>query len=539
MAIICRTIQNYKGFSKSACEYFCRLYRGSEENASDEIAYKVCCQLLIDTKDGIDITDMDSMSRPIYSGWIREIGAEQGFKRIMSENPLWCDNLYYNFGTTGKCRRYAIPSKVTKEFLRIQAATDYEKRLNIFDMKPIDRHTPFPIKTESRYTESNHKRLDVSDLMVNAVKTLRYKPVKVNFLAFRDYITELEAKLVLNQLSKKEQAVLPMLRGFKCLVMGSYESKKQKKERINGDPFCYITPEYNFTYTGRIMEVWGLQNISREARVVLLEGIDYCNLDIEKSQLNALNYFLKKHGLDNGAVSTLLNVGFAELTNHYHKDQIKSCIYNTIFNAGFSLLLESVDEISRFAGKNNVPFAPVERLLKPLGGVAKELADVLLKSKEYRDSKGCLVNACGGKLTPAHLNELISVKVDETIRKAQACSGEKPINPKEFDDYDFYAEESADWHESFYPSGKELLEGTQRDRDSAERKIALAFFLQGLEAYIIHTVTIAGEKNDYTPISNQHDGLIVIGNHLNVQKVMQQINRALDYNFVLAEKSII
>jgi hypothetical protein len=51
---------------------------------------------------------------------------------------------------------------------------------------------------------------------------------------------------------------------------------------------------------------------------------------------------------------------------------------------------------------------------------------------------------------------------------------------------------------------------TSKNNWEAKAKLA-AFFLQGQEAAFIHHVTILGPTHGYTPIANEHDGLVVLG----------------------------
>jgi hypothetical protein len=61
------------------------------------------------------------------------------------------------------------------------------------------------------------------------------------------------------------------------------------------------------------------------------------------------------------------------------------------------------------------------------------------------------------------------------------------------------------------PTGKTLcitdLKGNQEDK---KRRLA-AFVLQGFEAGFIHHLTLLSREYDYEVLSNQHDGLITLG----------------------------
>lgn len=230
-------------------------------------------------------------------------------------------------------------------------------------------------------------------------------------------------------------------------------------------------PSYCTQSSGRISENGGgLQSCSRLMKQAALDGIpDLHNYDLRSSQAYALLRELRLAGMDSSWLASHLGPGVFEeraVQLGLSKKTYKGFFFATIMGATHRWLtgesigsiqakLQQLHECDGDAAR--AQFDRVITQLAPLKGTVRTWARWLLESPDCPHRKKTqrrhyLENAAGQKL---------------------------------------------------------LLDGSVEPRQL--RRKAAAHILQGQEAAYIHHLTILSKNFDFTPISNQHDGLVTLG----------------------------
>lgn len=515
-------------FSIAACNYVQTLINWSSEKSRQLFCQLLCKTVFCHDYDkalemlGIKSEDIktskDKKAAKLLQGWrpiqyeiIREHQAAGDFKRLIDLKLLECDNDFFydkKDPENNKCKYYRIAKHVFDEFRRLRKIGKANK-MNLFSMTKISKGSARPYKkVQSKYDKSRHKKLYISDRMTRTYFNLTKRKCICNVYEFKKLLAHYEDELIKGTLSRKIAKLLPMLRKMDYIFDYDYDPQKSK--------FGYLTPAISFALTGRIFESFGLQ-IFKPVRAALLTGIDYINYDLEKSQLNILNYYRPSEAIQNSFVliDALEAMG-------YPKKLLKGAIYNTIFNAGYSVKLSKVKELREYAKQNKLSMKPVRELLEPLGDVAEELADTLV-GQQRQDGSWVNKNDC--VLTKSDFGRRIAKKVKRLIgqrsKKQKWCLN----NIDKIQDGDARAR---------------FVEMIKDDEKKAQKGIILAFYLQGLESYIIQTVINKIDERGFQVLSSQHDGLIVLGNNSQpeIQNVMSEINMELGYTFKLTQKPL-
>lgn len=496
-------------FTERACLYIHNLFKWSNNSSRN-----IYCQLLYDVKWRV------STNRPLYiplhSLWLKNEGAHEDFNQLTKLKLLLNDGTYsHGGGNKGKCLYYTIPEHIIVEFDRLSKLGG--KRVNIFTLKPYKHNeTPSPVKTESAWTESKHRKLYISSLQEAAVKEIMSEPVTVNLAELKWFLMEKEDRLIDGTISDKDKKYLPEIRELDYFLSYGYNKTK------TGD-FQTFVPKFEYCYTGRVIEIIGLQRLRADVRRALLKNVRCVNFDLKKSQLHVLNFYLIKNGLmqeskviedmlkNNGELTSLINDGYPE-------DLLKGVIYNVIFACGFGKDLTNLPAFKEAVFDLGLDYERVVRFFKAIAATSGKLARVLLE------------RALSSLKTVHHVvGDYQDHKMTEDELEARA-------NQKYQSYMKSYKKKYA------YAKTKNLPLPKLRDASSVKmaalKRMVLAMTLQGLESYIIHTITLRGKDYGYRVISNQHDGCIVVGDTDKVQNVMQEINNQLGYTFYLIEKPI-
>lgn len=516
-------------FSVAACNYIQTLINWSNEKSRQLFCQLLCKTVFCHDYDktlemlGIKSEDIktskDKKAAKLLQGWrpiqyeiIREHQAAGDFKKLIDLKLLECDNDFFydkKDPENNKCKYYRIAKHVSDEFRRLRKIGKANK-MNLFSMTKISKGSARPYKkVQSKYDKNRNEIPYISDRMTRTYFNLTKRKCICNVYEFKKLLANYEDRLIKGTLSRKVARLLPMLRKMDYIFDYDYDPQKSK--------FGYLTPAISFAFTGRIFESFGLQ-IFKPVRVALLTGVECINYDLEKSQLNILNYYRPSEAVQNSFVlmDTLEAMG-------YPKKLLKSAIYNTIFSAGYNNRLSAVIELKKYAKQNRLSMKPIRELLEPLGDVAEELADTLV-GQQRQD--GSWVNRNDCILTKNELDRRIIKKVKKFIgrqnKKQKWC----------FNNIDKIQDETLR-----AKLAKTLVDCKKR----AKRGVILAFYLQGLESYIIQTVINKIDEQGFQVLSSQHDGLIVLGNNSQpeIQNVMSEINKELGYDFRLVVKPII
>lgn len=426
---------------------------------------------------------------PLDSRWLRANDAE-GIKHLLAANILHCDNLYY----LGKCRYFYIPDPILQQFEQL-AFSAKPRDINIFTgkkhIKKPGRSKPVSTSTVSHYDNNGH--IKCSGLIIDAINSINNVPV--NVAALKRYAIRLNGWLARWQAQGKK--INNTGRFIKAAKAASGLVAHVEQFRDNDSDIVIYQPVYNPCYTGRIFELLrGLQGISASAKKCLLKGIEYTNFDLVSSQLHIMHYYTKSAQL----LDTIKNIYVTAKQLNLPKPIVKEAVYGTIFNCG-SFGNKGYQALKVYAATRLIDLSLIIEMLNIIARNCLQALDIFKASFYYYYQ-----NKAGQKLS---IKNILDMAEEEWVKfckkqKKRAC-------------YITTREEFID-HE-------------------CDKKL-LAFYIQGLEAYIIHALTIAGAQNGYKVISNQHDGIIVTGNAQNVYNVMAKINAELGYQFQLAQKNL-
>jgi hypothetical protein len=241
---------------------------------------------------------------------------------------------------------------------------------------------------------------------------------------------------------------------------------------IGDDGLFSYRPEYRPSKTGRVVEVGGgAQSCSKAMKVALFDRVpDLRNYDLRAAQGNVLLQELEDARLPRDWIERYLADADAAQTRGaalgISKGAYKDCLYATIMgapharhwepreNALFRAMLEEADENVENARALTIE---IHGALAPLKVEVDAWHEHLMTSPSCarldpsRKKIRTLLNACGLRFKPEE-----------------------------------------------HPPHK-------------RKKRAAAFVLQGQEAAFIHKLTMLGAEHGFQPISNQHDGLVVLG----------------------------
>lgn len=231
-------------------------------------------------------------------------------------------------------------------------------------------------------------------------------------------------------------------------------------------------PEFRTSYTGRIIEVGGgTQSCSREMKVAMFEGVPNLeNWDLKRAQAFILLQELEDAGLPRDWTEKYVwTPDVNEIRGEalgMSKDAYKTCLYATIMGATHT---------KYWNRKKNKIYDCLLRECQGDRGVAKALSLRVYSALAPLKKE---VGAWHDHL----MRDASCLRVDPSWKKARSLKNACRQHFK--------------------------LEGERADK--LARKAA-AFILQGQEAAFIHRLTMLGKDNGFLPISNQHDGLVVIG----------------------------
>ena len=236
------------------------------------------------------------------------------------------------------------------------------------------------------------------------------------------------------------------------------------------DGFGFYTPSYSPQRSGRLGELGGgTQSCSKAMKEAAFSGIENLfNYDLRSSQGYVLLQDLRLAGIDDTWVAAHLGPGAFE--QHagalaLSKGAYKKCFFATIMGAShrwlegehIGALQEKMLEVCGTPELARVKFKQVVKQLEPLKKVVRLWTEWLLESP--------------------------------------GCPHRKKTQRRE------YLENA---------TGQKLLLDGASDAKELTRKAA-AHMLQGQEAAFIHHLTILSKDSTFTPISNQHDGLVTLG----------------------------
>lgn len=343
---------------------------------------------------------------------------------------------------------------------------------NVWDMARCRK----PIIKSILYDEQKHAM--GSDLVRQAIKVLTGNISIVNMRRLECFWNRLNKPI-----KHAKEAGIPVAVSDRWVdrwsSLGAFIHNVKQENIDKGNGMWGYHPAYSIASSGRIFELGGgLQGLSKAIRKRALYEGDVINYDLSASQLRILAWMVG----DTALAGMIPNIYKQMQEWKYPKDIVKKAIYGYLFNAGH----EKNDGMKQLFAhrRHRIFFRSFLRLLHPFQDAIHRAIDIIMAQKITTQKRGAYwQNACDLIVTEAELINEAETEYESKIELL--CRGKK-----------------APWRniinrESFI--------------DAFVKRKLLAFYIQGIESYIIHRITVQGEKYGFVPISNQHDGLLVAG----------------------------
>ena len=384
-----------------------------------------------------------------------------------------------------------IPDKYIRENFRTFLNKKEKRELSNSDIiivKKYDRQnekcSEYCVNQKALYQITN-------DLLANAIcgcESTKLSPVPKKYSAMElnhygkhsKYTCKLaqDAAKLIRCTMNFDQALIAVTNQFELGIKSKYwhDVKKSHSDLRNimmirrkaGKDFGEISynPKYKIGSTGRIFEMGGgIQNLSgRIKQEVFGNSDEFRNYDIKSSQIAALAQECDKVGIDSKVLHEYISdksakVRYAEEIG-ISVDAWKSCILSIIFGANANSLFGNPFQVIKETHPGDE-----HRLYRKFIEVSKPIRDV----------------------------------IDEWIR----------LLPKYVDERS-YPRSSKKFVKKFLRNAAGNRISLETDQ-SLDKKYISSFILQGLESAYIHHLTILSKDYGFEVVSNEHDGLIVIG----------------------------
>ncbi len=459
------------GFNPQTKHLFSHILKGHELNLKDSEGWTPIASKLIEKKlNGADwkkLYERDLIEVSSYS-------KQQGRSREFRVRPDW-------FFKIQRMRPWTTTDILAAEYY------------NLCNGQSLKRKNP----TKTKYYDSNRNPIFVG-YQKKAVKLI--KPCKVNRKQVDDLLERRKLEVDLGLCSVKEE--LRYIHDLRC-----WEGIVRRMTSIEGD-FLIYESAWDSQDSCRITELdGGLQNASRELKEAMIKDTGYINLDLKSSQVYGAKTELSKFGIDTSWFDYYQVAGKQKLAANIgiSVDCWKGLLCS-ILMGGFpeinkkgELIAKNMDEL--------IKYKCVRKYVCPEVGI-----DVVWDVENNRYSY----------LVPNPDNPYRDSRVFEIVKNViKECrtliDGIKQWHDKLFDAYvantgnnkaRFIATNKADGrlNVSQYVTKRKHKYHLSNE---GKRKLA-AHILQGKEAAFIHYIT-AFSGEDFTVVSNQHDGLIIEG----------------------------
>lgn len=356
-----------------------------------------------------------------------------------------------------QCRKYLVSADLRDLILRWipNPADDNDEIVNLFDGKPYTVQAP---------QEWSHG-IYTSKVIRTAVRAIEGCPF--NYRAVAEHLDNLKKRANDAATASERARYERILQNDNACAMRICPGTTPDKEG-----FAVYKPEYRTIYTGRIVEVGGgSQSCSRAMKDAMFSG----NRDVRNYDLKRAQAFILLQELEDADLPRDWTEKYVHSVNANEeraaalgisKDAFKTCLYATVMGATHS---------THWNRKANDIFHRMVLEFDGDTGMAQK------RTMEVHAALGPLKGEVDGwhkhLMTSAHC-----ARVDSARKKLRTL---KNACGQHF-----------------------ALEGDRADK--LARKAA-AFILQGQEAAFIHRLTALGKRAGFVPISNQHDGIVVLG----------------------------
>ena len=428
---------------------------------------------------------------------------------------------YFHFNGKGKCREFKLQEKIWRRAIKIADSYTFtawdkltrndrrSKKVNLFTGK---QKYP-PMKNSPYLYTNNNKMYDIARLVKDSINSLQpcpfnphaiipyYNNVKKAFLTEAKKIGNLRKRLTRKYpettaknkskllIYKKANRKFQQIQGLYINISMALETILAQNPRSIGitTPDGKELMEYSAAYraqkSGRISEVHGgFQNITTPCKKLLLLDVpNIYNYDLKNSQAVLLLIELKACKIpckwleeyinDKDMRATLAKkVGISESC-------WKSCFYSVVMGSpagGISAVEKAIRKETKSSFKTKLKLKRFKRFARPLIDACRQWRNYLYHSPDtlykYKHKGYHWKNAC-----------------DMTFRE----------------------------YITDYKNNKTLLIETETGEtvtalitSCAVKRQIPAFYLQGKEAFFIHTLTLKCQRHGIPVYKNEHDGLI-------------------------------
>ncbi|MBD1843984.1 hypothetical protein H6F89_11350 [Cyanobacteria bacterium FACHB-63] len=435
--------------------------RISTEKKLSKEARRLYCHLLhcsnlleVDAEEYVVIS-ADLVNKVLGSPAHNEL-IESGLVDFTAEKPL-----------DGKCRTYKILDQHADEIYQAQYQSLLEDDLDPIYNLVTGKQAKY--RPSQRY---NTSRNEIPDLLLRSYDN-------ITICAFNKRQVKRHFAETYPEMPKRGSKEARTLQVDKyCFDM----TRAQECRRLSGDIWCY-RPSFEPQSTGRITERGGFQSCTTEMKQAAFYGIrDVFNFDMRSSQPNLLIILLERAGLDSSWLREYIS----------NKD-------NKFIYAERAGLLVGAWKKCLLAAIMGSPFPTKKQRNNPGNGYSS-IADYVWEAVAADKDAKYLVTL--GKLQKV-LQPLLKVMA----QWHKLLIEDAKQNPFQVGKEYFVRNEAG----CVFPLKDYLNEqGELINKEELKRRLA-AFHLQGMEALIVHTLTGLAEEFGFRVLSNQHDGLVVLG----------------------------
>ncbi len=398
----------------------------------------------------------------------------------------------------GRSREYRVRPDLFMQIQNMRPCSSTEiiaaKYYNLCNGKPLNRKKP----EKTKYYDSNRNPI-FTEYQKKAVKLI--KPCRVNRKAVDLILIQRKLAIDLGLCNKRE-----LLRHFHDLRC--WEGIVRRMVSEEGD-FIVYEPAWDSQDSCRITELdGGLQNASRELKDAMIKDTGYINLDLKGSQVYGAKAELEKFGIDTSWFDYYQRAGKQKLADDIgiEVDNWKGLLCS-ILMGGFP----SINKKGKLIAKNMdelLKYKCVRKYVCPEVGIDVEWD---AENNRYNYLVPDPDNPYG------NISRVFEIVKDVIKHCRPLIEGVNQWHNKLFDTYvadsgnnkaRFIATNKADGRLNV---SEYVSKGTYSYslNKKGQRKLA-AHILQGKEAAFIHYIT-AFSGDDFTVVSNQHDGLIIEG----------------------------
>jgi hypothetical protein len=443
---------------------------------------------------------------PLHSLFLKQIKANPYSISHLIETDNHYIPAYVN--GIGKSKYFWVKSEILRAF-ELLIFSPGKHCINLYTGEKARKNRTLPTDIQAPSLYDKNKNLVTSQLVADAIKLLSKTKVEVNYAELAKYSDRISAWFNRHSPTRIDNPYCKNSRLKSAVIAANFfrlhllKFRKDDKEPITIDYQQF----YKTTISGRITEQHtGLQGICSEGRRKLLKTMGYINMDMQSAQLTCMHYLLPPGKIKDDLAKKISRLYSDAAALGFPKSLVKDFIYAYIFNAArLNYSIKPMKALKNYAKKKRL-WTNYRDFLAGLSPI-KSATEALLSIIKKQQSNGRWINHAGVVLTI------------DTLRKR----GEKALS-------------------KYMKRIKCIIPQIEREEYVTHKinKTLLSFAIQGIETFIIHTLTLRGSKDTYTVINNQHDGFLLSADS-DKNKLLEELarlNKEINANFILVEKPL-